>query len=293
MLSKEIMGLLALGILWVNTLLIAAAAWQEISRLRALGRRLLPLSGEGTGLVAGRVVRGNGPGAAIATHRVDQVGRAGAEQKGRRTIVFHDRSHSGEIYGGSVDVQGLGELEIAASEQADVWLSSEARANSAACPSDASFDSAFAEARKARGHSRAVTTAITEGSEVFVYGRVTSDGESRALTAGGDAPILIAAFDPRPWISRKVALALFFIVVEIALAGVISWIALRPPVFGTISTIGGALGLAFFLLVQPAGTWLRDELRPPSRAFVRGRWVRSAALVEGSKEPRSSLARSA
>jgi hypothetical protein len=38
-------------------------------------------------------------------------------------------------------------------------------------------------------------------------------------------------------------------------------LALWPPVFGRISTVGGLAGLAFFLLVQPLGTALRDHAR--------------------------------
>ena len=51
--------------------------------------------------------------------------------------------------------------------------------------------------------------------------------------------------------------------------------ALWPPVFGLVSTLGGALCLAFFLIVQPAGTALRDAVRVPSRAIVRGQWKRA------------------
>ena len=42
-------------------------------------------------------------------------------------------------------------------------------------------------------------------------------------------------------------------------------LALRAPVFGPVSTVGGAACLAYFLLVQPAGTALRDFARAPRR----------------------------
>ncbi|MDP2316889.1 MAG: hypothetical protein Q8P41_28615 [Pseudomonadota bacterium] len=38
-------------------------------------------------------------------------------------------------------------------------------------------------------------------------------------------------------------------------------LALTAPVFGTVSTVGGVACLAFFLLVQPLGTALRDYAR--------------------------------
>jgi hypothetical protein len=43
-----------------------------------------------------------------------------------------------------------------------------------------------------------------------------------------------------------------------------SALALSAPVFGPVSTVGGAACLAFFLLVQPLGTALRDRARAPA-----------------------------
>jgi hypothetical protein len=60
----------------------------------------------------------------------------------------------------------------------------------------------------------------------------------------------------------------------LAVAGACTAVALTPPAFGTISKIGAALCLAFFLLVQPAGTAVREAVRAPSRALLRGRWSR-------------------
>ena len=53
--------------------------------------------------------------------------------------------------------------------------------------------------------------------------------------------------------------------------------SLHPPVFGLVSTIGAALGLAFFLLVQPAGTALRDAVKLPSAPITRGTWKSAAS----------------
>nr|AYM54525.1 hypothetical protein [Racemicystis crocea] len=286
MLSKEIMGLLALWILWINTLLIAAAAYKEVARLRARQKQLAPRAGEGAALVKARVVRGEGPGGAIAAHRVEQLGRAGAEQKGLRTIAFNDRDHGAALFGGALAIEGHdGEIALAASEQAELWLPADRVANAAACASDEVFDKAYAEARKARGFARTVSTPIDANSELFVFGRIARDGAGCALCAADDGGLLIATFDPRPWLARKIGLGLLFIVAELAIAAALTWLALRPPVFGLVSTLGGALCLAYFLLVQPAGTWLRDALRPPSRAFLRGRWVRSAAVADDAKAP--------
>src|SRR4051794_29993716 len=92
MLSNQVMGVLALAILWINTLLVAAAAAQEIGRLRQRQAEL------GAGLRRGRVLRGDGPDGVLAVHRVDQLGRAGGDAE----IHFSDRRAEGEVFGGRV-----------------------------------------------------------------------------------------------------------------------------------------------------------------------------------------------
>jgi hypothetical protein len=57
-----------------------------------------------------------------------------------------------------------------------------------------------------------------------------------------------------------------------------------------VSTLGGAACLGFFLIVQPAGTALRDAVRLPSRAWLRGRWMRSAPVQEPSAPPTAERA---
>jgi hypothetical protein len=254
MLTREVMGLLALGILWANTLLIAAAAGQQ---LRDLLRRRAALAG----VVRGRVARGDGPGGAIAVHRVAQVGRAA---EGGDVILFHDRGASGEIFGGVVETAD-GPIAIAPHADAEVWLSRAEIVDAGACASAAAFDEAHAAARRARGFTRTIEARLTSGQEVFVHGRA-----------------LVATLDPRPALARRAALAAAFIVGAILLAAACTAVALWPPIFGRISTLGGALCLLFFLLVQPAGTALRDAVLVPSRAIVRGAWKRPAPLAEAA-----------
>jgi hypothetical protein len=47
---------------------------------------------------------------------------------------------------------------------------------------------------------------------------------------------------------------------------------LWPPLFGWISGLGAAAALGLFLGVQPVGVALRDAVRTPDRAYLRGRW---------------------
>jgi hypothetical protein len=251
MLKPELMGALALAILWVNTLLIAADAGKQLAALLALRSRLADL-------VHGRVVHGDGPGGALASRRIEQVGRACADG---RSILFHDRTALGEIHGGVIALDAGGELAVKASGDAEVWLDRDAITRAAACASDQVFDAAYEDARKARGYVRTMSAAIGSGESVLV----SRDGR------------FLATIDPRAFLGRKAVLAVAFIAGEIALAAAFTLIALWPPVFGPVSTVGGLLCLGFFLAVQPAGTALRDAILVPSRAAVPVRWTRAAA----------------
>jgi len=63
-------------------------------------------------------------------------------------------------------------------------------------------------------------------------------------------------------------------------------VALVPPLFGPTSKLGGALCLAFFLLVQPAGTRVRAAVRTPNRSLLGGRW-QGRSPVPGRARPLS------
>lgn len=277
MLSRELMGLLVLGILWVNTLLIAAVAWKRAGALLAR-RSLLTSPPPGFVLACGEVKKGNGPSGAIAASRVEQVGRAGAAEG---SILFSDRVYQSEVFGGEVETdRGLITVEAAPScehklaspsPSTEVWLSPEGRAVAGACPSREVFDAAFADARKARGFSRTVTASVAPGARVWIAGR-SQGGVMRADDAHG---LLVAAIDPRAWLLRSALLNVVFATLAIAAAGGVTALALTTPRFGLMSTVGGALGLVFFLLIQPAGTFIRDLVLEPSRAILRGEWRRS------------------
>lgn len=283
MLSKELMGVLALAILWVNTLLIAAAAAKELAALGAWRRRLVLLDGDsGTGLVRARVTHGAGPGGALAVHRIEQLGRAATQDDaGRRVILFSDRSTASEVFGGTATRDGSdATITLDGGGDAEVWVSAAELHATAACASDEVFDVAFADAKRARGYARAVEGRAT--GEVFLFGQLRAKGNELTLAPAKPGGLLIATFDPRPWIDRKMALVALFIVGDFAIAAASSAVALWPPRFGLISTLGGAACLGFFLIVQPAGTALRDAVRLPSRASLRGRWMRSAPVQEKS-----------
>jgi len=273
MLSRELMGLLALGVLWVNTLLISAAAWKEAMRLLARRSRLVlrePVA-SGYGLVRGTVVRGEGTRGALASRTVEQLGRAAGDPAERRGILFGDKSTSGESFGGVVDVGGI-ELAVASASDAEVWIDVARLRADGESGAGADFDVAFEEARRARGFARTLHADIAGGASVWVAGDLTSAGDTRRVTASAEHGLLVSSFDPRAFCARKAALSFLAVAGFVAGAAACTALALTAPRFGTVSTLGGALGLVFFLLVQPAGTALRDAVKLPHLADVRGMW---------------------
>lgn len=303
MLTREIMGCLALAILWVNTLLVVAVAAKTLGALWAR-RRGLRLYGEGRGsgygLVKGRVARGEGPDGAFARRHVEQLGRSAGDPERGRTIVFSDRSLASEVFGGAVRLEGEGtgegdgteEVEVAAATAgAEVWLEEAALREAAVCPSPERFDAAFEDARKARGFARAVEANVGADAAVWIAGDVVRarEGGPLRVAASRERGLLVSAFDPRPRVARAILLSIVALVGMLIGAAVCTALALTRPCFGTVSMIGGGLSLVFFLLVQPAGTWLRDAVLMPHAAFLRGEWKGSP---EARKKERARPARS-
>lgn len=290
MLTREIMGALALAILWVNTLLIAAVALKQVNEQRRRARSLRPLAPgeEGHGLVAARIQEGDGPEGALARYELEQLGRAGVEDHGRRTIHFGDRSFSSAVLGGVIVADGA-RVRMKAGE-GEVWPAREDVLAAAGCDDRARFDRAFDEARKARGHARTVRVDLRAGSSVWVAGELRRAGDEWQLASSDRVGLLVSAIDPRAALRKRAALALVFAIGEVAAAAGVTALVLVPPVFdGWPSKIGGLLGLAFFLAVQPLGNAVRDAVRAPGRLFVRGRWVEPAASAGRERAGEAAL----
>ncbi len=279
MLSNQLMGTVALGILWINTLLIAAATWNEAWALLRRRASLTPFaaSGEGPGLGRATVLRGSAEGP-LAVHRVEQRGRTGAPRRGHPVIHFADRSMQGEILGGALTIEGIeGEVVVQPSREAEVWTSAEEMQRAADCPSDEVFDLAHAQATKARGFLRTVEVPLLPGQEVFVYGALSRWGVGHAVGPMGRS-LLVSTLDPRPLLLRLAARLIAFAVVSLTLCAGATALALHQPRFEGLSKAGAFLCGLFFILVQPLSIALRDASRVPSRAFLRGHWTRRAAL---------------
>ncbi|MDI1474993.1 hypothetical protein [Polyangium sp. y55x31] len=274
-LPYELMGLFVLGVLWVNTLLVVAAAYKEIAALAALARRFVPLgpTTEGTGLLIGRVTRGDGVGRILATHGIPQVGRLARGDE--PVVLFEDRPAESASFGGAIEAEGRTvEIPPLTGSGVEVWHGPDALREAAACPSPEAFDAALPDARKARGFSRKVTANIPEGSVLYAFGALRKDGPTPRLAPAADGTLILSTIDPRSFCGQKTRLGWLFLFGVLALAAGVTALALHDPIVSTTSKLGGALGLAFFLLVQPAGTGLAGALARPSVAALRGEWRR-------------------
>jgi hypothetical protein len=257
MLSFEIMGLLGLGILWINTLIVVGAALTPLGELLARARRQLR---------HGRIVKGADNGV-FATHVIEQVGRKASDDGARQAILFHDRAYRSDLAGGVLEIDGE-ELDVASERHAEVWVSIADKREQAASPA-ADFDEAYRASQRAKGYARDVCSLLSEGQSVWF------------AAAAADVPVLVASFDPRAWLRARILMVLAFQFAMVAISALVTWLCLFPPVFGTVSTAGGVLGLLHFLLImQPLGVTVREAALLPNDAILRGSWVKAGS--EGS-----------
>ncbi len=251
------MGLFGLAIVWTTGLLIAGAAFYNLNDLRRLRRKL-------AAVFEATVVAGNGENGVFAVQRVDQVGKALDVADGRG-IAFFDRGFASEVLGGSLEVAGR-TLDVAQAADVSVWPSPDAKGKRA--QDDSSFDVAFAQAKTARGYSRMVETPLVTGDKVWIVAEL---GVREVVFVQGS---IVSAIEPRAWVAKKMQLVWFFIVAELLVLIACTLVALARPWFGSVSAIGGVLCLAYFLAIQPIGNVIRDAVRTPCVAFLRGEWKR-------------------
>lgn len=267
MLTHEIMGLLALGVLWVNTLLVVGAALGQMGSLLGHLKTLRTLR-------RGVVHRGDADGV-LARFEVEQTGHKAADDRDRQAILFHDRGCRSVVPGGAIEIDG--ETHALMDTEVDVWVEASALREAARCPDIAAFDAAFAKAKKAKGFRRTVVAALREGDEVWVAGTTSS-------------PKLLASFDPRGLLRGKVLFLAAFCVAMTGLSAAATYLALWPPYFGTVSTVGGILGLVHFLVIlQPAGVAARDLAKVPAESQLGGSWTKPGTEGQGAPAPGAEL----
>ena len=258
-----LLGCLALATVWGTTLLCALAS---VSYARALGRRAVSLSGS---LREGTVASGHGEGDALASHTIAQVGRA--MDGDPPAIVFSDKEYRGEVFGGTLDVAGE-VVVVLPTASLEVWPDLPSQLALAKVEVDAALDALYKDARSSKGAARNVTVAFAKGKKVYFT--------TRSTRGGGELGFL-SAEDPRAFFAARCRAHVLFALVSIVVCGALTVVAVRPPLFGVPSTIGGALLLAFFLVVQPVGVSVEEASREPFRRFLRGSSKRSAPFPGG------------
>ncbi len=268
MLSREIMRLLALGVLWVNSALVLAVALRQLGNVRALRRLLRERRARGE-LVEG-VVEGEG---VFAVRRIAQIGRA-KTTKGPDRILFTDGLQSFEVLGGALKTEA-GTIEVAAAQPAEseVWIDPPRAREATACPSAAEFESAWKPASTFKGFAREVALEVRSGDRVWVSG--ARDGDRVGPLA--DAPLLVSMLDPIAWCDSRARLLVAFLFAGTLALALVTGVALWPPHFGLVSTAGGVLCVAYFLAIQPIGTAVRDAVKTPARRLVGAEWARTAS----------------
>lgn len=261
------MGLLALGILWVNTGLVLAVALRQLQNLMALRGRLAEATRRGA-LVSGRARASD----RFAVRRITMIGRA-ITTKGPDRILFTDGPQSFEVLGGEIETEkGTIEIEATPPAASEVWTDASREREGTACASAAEFSRAFSDASTFKGFSRDAEIEIKDGDRVWVYGV----REENRITASEEQPLVVSAIDPIAFCSSRMRLIALFIGASAIVLGAITALAVWPPHFGLLSTIGGALGLAYFLAIQPLGTAVRDAVKTPARRLVGATWQRPA-----------------
>ncbi|MFK7990164.1 MAG: hypothetical protein AB8I08_29360 [Sandaracinaceae bacterium] len=267
MLTQEALGLFALGVLWLNSGLVFAVAFRQLTHLLRLRGQLLAARRDGQ-LLEGTLAGGEGDVAAVRT--LHQTGRA-MTTKGPDRILFTDGAQSFEVRDATLDAGGESiSLAPTRPAEAEVWLTPARVREGLACGSADAFEAAWKPASKYKGFVRDVALEVRAGDRVWVWG----ERDGRTLRAPADRPMLVSMIDPVGWAGAAAGRCLGFLFGGVGLLGACTAVALWPPQFGLVSTIGGALCLVYFLAVQPLGTALRDAIKNPARRLEGALWQR-------------------
>ena len=254
MLSPQVMGLAVLGLAWITAVMIALDALIDA---RAMWKRL--------GEWKITLLQGTAVANELAVHEVEQrVKQLDGDEPG---LVFFDRKHVSTVHGGLVGV-GTEQLEVVSARAAEVWIDSDTRAAAAGCSSRAAFDGMNTSAQAAGGGLRTVRTSIKSGAQVWISG--AKQGAKLEAT-------LVANFDPRGWAKSRLATIAGMITLNFAWVAVGTVVALWPPVFGVVSTVGAVVLIGHFLGMTALAMTFREKSRTPAIAFLRGTWRRGTA----------------
>lgn len=134
----------------------------------------------------------------------------------------------------------------------------------AAKPRDAAaFEEAYAAAQKARGWTRVVHVPLRVGERVWVL--------------PSEAAPLVSQEDPRVWTRGRGVMVLGFVALHLAFSVACTIVTFWPPMYDLVSKVGAVVSFVYFMQVQDFTRIIRERVRSPSRAFLRGVWTRASA----------------
>lgn len=289
MLTPELMGILALCVVWINTGLIIAASFQTWVSLRNRKRaamRELRWQPQREGLVELRVAD-NPELDTSFVFKAKQIGRIA--NKTKNTIVFADSEFQSQCLGTRLSLpdksaRTIG-VEVPETSDFELWLNEERVRQYADNYSHEGFAQALRAAQTGKGFERRLAIPFKPVQRFWLYARIDeANAEPRQGTSQTSVesrwkvvqslyhPLLVSEVDPIGWYQKKMRLNIGFMLFTFLSASGLSALALRSPAFGTVSTLGAALLLVYFLLIQPAGVWIADRSRTPNQAEIRGLW---------------------
>ncbi|MGF1509958.1 MAG: hypothetical protein ACFB9M_10700 [Myxococcota bacterium] len=250
---------IAVSAFWINILLISAEAWLRARWIRRF-RFYPPLEGPGRAVARVRVLSGDGPEAQLGQHRVEFRGRqmTGAESR----IHWHDRHHTSVVYGGTGSVNEQF-VRIEPTERSEVWVGPVVGPLPEAEPRTAV---AFETSHRSKGITKVVRTSIGSGEDVWIAGSWRQTPDGWLVEAEADRPLILSRRHPNHWSRRTQRELIGFGLGVVVVAAGIMVLCFWPPVFGPVSSVGGFLGLVYFLTVQSAAAWIRGRVQEPSQA---------------------------
>ena len=257
-LTAEILGPIVLFVFWVNILLMAGSL---LHRFKDAWRERRMMDGEFS-LLRVKVLE-DGP---LAVFRLAQLGR----RTDSGSILFHDLDRRDTIYGAEVRV-GNETLEVLATD-GEAWLDATRRNEVTGLPSDAEeMREALRDSERVRGYRRLAEIPLGQkGEEVWIWGRRTGD----VFQARG-----VSDSDPRGACRRRMVFCLLGAAGTILGAIATTAVAAIPPWYQGWSTVGGALCLAYWVMIQEWVVNLDEAQKLPGEAHFDQEWSLEGATA--------------
>lgn len=240
--------------MWLATVLIVAVACKDALRLFKRGWAL-------RGHTFAGVVRSE----YLASFSIERVGRAGSKTASRKAVVLLDRAVQISGVVGEVELEeNQGKVQVDG-ESCEIWT----QPTLPTVP----FAGAYIESSKVKGWPHQFTERIAQRDKIFVAGQLTNG----RLSPLADGSMLLSRFDPRPYVWGRFFISLVTVFGLLAVPALCTYLVWNNEPNSPIAIAGGVLGLAYFLLAQPLGVWLREWVTFPHRALRTAMWLEPQA----------------